>query len=191
MIDPVTLWQICATFFVIGALTFGGGNAMLSLIQTEVVVRHGWISEGTFTDIVAISQSTPGPIGINCATYVGYEVGGFAGSLAATLSLVLPSLILFFAVIRFYGRFHDSRRFSGVMSALRPAVAGLIAAAALILMFEISWDSMIPHLSVVKENFPDWKSWAIFGTAAAASLGAKANPILLILLGAVAGLIVY
>ena len=93
--------QLFVTFFVIGLFTFGGGYAMLSLIQTEVVVRHAWLTESAFTDIVGISQMTPGPIGINCATYVGYDVVtqmtgspllGIAGSATATLALASASV---------------------------------------------------------------------------------------------------
>ena len=76
--------QLFLTFFLIGLFTFGGGAAMLSLIQTQVVTKYAWLTEAQFTDIVAISQCTPGPIGINCATYTGYEVAGIAGSALAT-----------------------------------------------------------------------------------------------------------
>ena len=96
-------WELFSTFFVIGMFTIGGGYAMLSLIQNEVVTVHGWISDGTFTDIVAISQMTPGPIGINSATYIGYEVLAntgapqfmcVLGSFTATFAVVLPSFII-------------------------------------------------------------------------------------------------
>ena len=102
------LLQLAWTFFLIGAFTFGGGYAMLSLIQNQVVVEHSWISESAFTDIVAVSQMTPGPIGINSATYVGYEVLqgatgshllGICGSLTATLSIMLPSFILMLLIV--------------------------------------------------------------------------------------------
>src|SRR5574344_1908796 len=98
--------QIFTTFFVIGIFTFGGGYAMLSLIQGQVVMAHGWMTESAFTDIVAISQMTPGPIGINCATYVGYDVVtkaggshllGVLGSFSATFAIVLPSFLIVLA----------------------------------------------------------------------------------------------
>ena len=123
--------QLFATFFVIGLFTFGGGVAMLSLIQTQVVTKFGWLTEAQFTDIVAISQCTPGPIGVNCATYTGYEVAGVAGSALATFALVLPSFIIFYGIITLYNRYHNTSLFSNVMTGLRPAVAGLIGAAAL------------------------------------------------------------
>ena len=96
--------QLFATFFVIGLFTFGGGAAMLSLIQTQVVTKFGWLTEAQFTDIVAISQCTPGPIGVNCATYTGYEVAGVAGSALATFALVLPSFIIFYGIITLYNK---------------------------------------------------------------------------------------
>lgn len=98
--------ELFTTFFVIGMFTIGGGYAMLSLIQAEVVTKHAWLTESAFTDIVAISQMTPGPIGINCATYVGYDVLAaegapelicILGSVTATLAVVLPSFIIVLA----------------------------------------------------------------------------------------------
>lgn len=168
---------------------------MISLIQSKVVTEFAWISQGQFTDIVAISQTTPGPIGINCATYVGYEVGfkfgglisGIAGSALATFALVLPSFFIFWGIVYLYKKYNKSSLFDNVMSGLRPAVAGLIGAAALILMFRFAPGK----ISVLSENFPDWKSWAIMGVSVIASLGFKVNPILLILAGGLVGLIVY
>ena len=143
MMEAVTLFlQLFVTFFVIGLFTFGGGYAMLSLIQTQVVTAHAWITESAFTDIVAISQMTPGPIGINCATYVGYNVVtaaggshllGVLGSFTATLAVVLPSFLLVLMMARFYETMRHNRIFEGVMGWLRPAVVGLIGAAAVIL----------------------------------------------------------
>ncbi len=194
------LLQLAWTFFVIGAFTFGGGYAMLSLIQNEVVVRHAWLSESAFTDIVAISQMTPGPIGINSATYVGYDVlyattgshfMGVCGSLAATLALMLPSFIIMLLIVRFYTRFRTSRLYGGTMVWLKPAVVGLIGAAAVILMVKVSWNGCVPDLSIVRDNFPDWKSWGLLAAAFAASKWGRVNPIVLILLAAAAGLILY
>ena len=179
--------QLFVTFFVIGLFTFGGGGAMLSLIQTQVVGKFAWLTEGQFTDIVAISQCTPGPIGVNCATYTGYEVAGVAGSAIATFALVLPSFIIFYGIITLYNRYHTTSLFSNVMAGLRPAVAGLIVAAALILMFHICPQG----ISVLEVNFPDWTSWAIMAASLLASLVFKINPILLIVAGGIIGLIIY
>ena len=194
------LLQIAWTFFVIGAFTIGGGYAMLSLIQNEVVAAHGWITESAFTDIVAISQMTPGPIGINSATYVGYEVlygatglhwMGILGSAVATLALILPSFIIVLLIVRFYTRFKGSTLYEGTMGWLRPTVVGLIAAAAVILVIKTTWTAGIPSLEIVRENFADWKSWLLLAAAFAASLWARINPIILILAGAALGLLLY
>ena len=193
-------FQLFGTFFLIGAFTIGGGYAMLSLIQGEVVTAHGWISESTFTDIVAISQMTPGPIGINTATYVGYDVLshatgshllGIAGSATATLALVLPSFVLVLLIVKFYTKFKTSVLFEGVMSWLRPTVVGLIGAAAVILVVKTTWFQGVPSLAIVRENFPDWKSWCLLAAAFIASFWGKVNPILVILGGAVLGLLIY
>ena len=192
--------QLFTTFFLIGIFTFGGGYAMLSLIQTQVVVTHRWISESTFTDIVAISQMTPGPIGVNCATYTGYEVltqagashaVAILGSATATFALILPSFFIVLTMVRFYEKFMGSRLFEGVMGWVRPTVAGLIGAAAIILMVDTSWTGLVPRLTVVRDNFMDWRSWALFGAALVASLKFKANPICIILAGGLAGLLLY
>ena len=154
MIDPVIFLQLFLVFLIIGLFTFGGGYAMLSLIQTQVVSAHSWLTESAFTDIVAISQMTPGPVGINCATYVGYEVArsaggshivGILGSMTATVAVVLPSFLIVLTIVRFYTKFKDNKIFEGVMGWLRPAVVGLIGAAAVILMINVSWSG--PYLS--------------------------------------------
>jgi len=194
------LLQIAATFFVIGAFTVGGGYAMLSLLQNEVVVTHGWMTESAFTDVVAVSQMTPGPIGINAATYVGYDVlfqasglhwVGVVGSAAATLALILPSFLIVLLIVRFYTRFRGSRLYEGTMGWLRPTVVGLIAAAAVILVLKTTWTGCIPSVAVVRENFVDWKSWLLLGAAFAASMWGRVNPILIILAGAVLGILLY
>ena len=178
--------ELFLTFFVIGLFTIGGGYAMLSLIQTQVVTVHNWVDENTFTDLVAISQMTPGPIGINSATYIGYTVLAESGAthvicvLAAfttSLAVVLPSFLIVLAMCRMYYKFSDSTIFGGVMDGLKPAVVGLIGASALLL--------------VTPENFPDWKSWLLFIAAFAASWIWKINPIIIIIAGGIAGVLLY
>lgn len=135
--------ELFFTFFKIGLFGFGGGFAIISLIQNEVVAEHGWMTFSEFTDIVAVSQMTPGPIGINAATYVGYTAvvnagysagWGVVGSLLATFSTLLPSFILMLLVSRFLLKYTDHPAVRSVFSALRPVVIGLIASAALMLM---------------------------------------------------------
>lgn len=122
-------------FFKIGLFGFGGGYAMISLIQHEVVEVHHWISVSDFTDIVAISQTTPGPIAFNTATYIGYTATGSVwGSAVCTLAVSLPSIILMTLVCRFFFMFRDNAYVAAILGALKPTVIGLIAAAALLLM---------------------------------------------------------
>ncbi|MCR5463904.1 MAG: chromate transporter [Bacteroidales bacterium] len=200
MVDPGLFLQLFWVFFVIGIFTIGGGYAMLSLIQTQVVTAHSWLTESAFTDIVAISQMTPGPIGINCATYVGYEVVhaaggshliGILGSLTATFAIVLPSFLIVLTIVRFYTKFKGNRLFEGVLSWVRPAAIGLIGAAAIILMFKVDWSAARPAVELVRDNFPDWISWVLFAAAAVASLFFKIGPIPIIIAGGVLGLLIY
>ena len=196
----VLLGQLAWTFFIIGAFTIGGGYAMLSLIQNQVVVEHPWIRETAFTDIVAVSQMTPGPVGINSATYVGYDVLmnatgshllGICGSLTATIALMIPSFIIMLLIVKFYFQFRSSRLYAGTMDWLKPCVAGLIGAAAIILVLKTTWTGYTPTVQVVADNFPDWKSWVLLGGAFAASYWGKVNPIYVILAGAVLGILLY
>lgn len=170
--------QLFLTYLKIGFFGFGGGYAMLSLIHNEIVVQHGWITNAQLTDIIAISQITPGPIAINCATYVGYTVtGNIWGSLLATLAVSLPPLTVMILITKFYLRLSGNRFVVNTMEWLKPMVIGMIGAASLLLLTSA-------------ETFVDWTSWLIFGTALAAS-AFKVNPILLILLSAVAGILIY
>ncbi len=162
----------------IGLFGFGGGYAMLALIEREVVTP-GWITEQMFTDIVAISQMTPGPIGINSATYIGYVVSGSVwGSIVTTLTVMLPSFLLVLYASHFIRRHKDSVVIKGIFAGLRPVVIGLIASAALLLMN--------------KQNFPDYTiSIAICVASFCAVYFTKIHPIFIICLAGVAGLILY
>ncbi|MBQ0048883.1 MAG: chromate transporter [Bacteroidales bacterium] len=135
--------QLFWTFFKIGLFGFGGGYAMISMIQGDVVNHNHWLTPGQFTDIVAVSQSTPGPIGINSATYVGYSsvvnagyspVVGFVGSLIATIAVVLPSFVLMLLISKFLMRYKNHPSVEHTFLGLRPAVVGLLLAASLLLM---------------------------------------------------------
>lgn len=184
------LWQLFISYLKIGFFGFGGGYAMLSLIQNEVVVQHQWMTTAEFADIVAVSQITPGPIAINSATYVGYSVGiqtghtwcGILGSAIATFAVCLPSLTLMILVARFFMRLKGNRLVEGAMRGMRPVVIGMIAAA-LLLIF--------PRSSAPDDrNFIDAWSWVLFGGVFVGSWR-KVDPILLIVLSAAAGILIY
>jgi chromate transporter len=183
--------QLFLSFFKIGLFGFGGGLAIMSLIQMEVE-EYGWMSPQEFVDIVAVSQVTPGPIGINCATYVGYTATGSVwGAVLTTTAIVLPSLIIMLSICRAYfwidKRFHDNPYFTRTLRMLRFTVIGLIAAAALML--------------VRPETFIDPISWGIFAVVALFTILPEmaknkmteviSHPILLIILAGVAGYLIY
>ena len=173
------------TFLKIGAFTFGGGYAMIPLIGSEVISR-GWMTRGALVDFIAVSESTPGPFAVNIATFIGSEKGGFPGALCATAGVVLPSFVIILIVAVFFDRYRNSKGVSGVMSGLKPAVVGLIGAAA---------------LSVAGSVFiPDGFSWGIFKSGALyISLGVfavaaallfgkkKIHPVFVILISAALG----
>ena len=175
------LLELFISYLKIGFFGFGGGYAMLSLIQNEVVVRHGWITAAQFTDIVAVSQITPGPIAINSATYIGYTVAGFWGSVVATVAVSLPSLTIMVLLTRFFFKLRNNRYVAGVVSAMTPVALGMILSAALLLMFPASSE---------EASFIDGWSWVLFGSTLVGSWR-KVNPILMILLSAVAGVLIY
>ena len=122
------LLELFWPFFKIGAFTFGGGYAMLPLIQSEVTAK-GWIDPAALVDFIAVSESTPGPIAVNMATYIGSELGCIPGAACATLGVVLPSFVIILIVARCFERFRRSRAIQGAMFGLKPAVVGFIATA--------------------------------------------------------------
>lgn len=171
-------WQLFYSFLKIGLFGFGGGYAMLSLIQNEVVVEHQWITAEEFTDIVAISQMTPGPISINCATYIGYTASGGSvwGAALATIGVCFPPIVLMTIASLFFVKLRKNPYTSRVMRSMRPVIIGLILSAALILC--------------TKENFIDYKSYLIFGAAFIAVIK-NVNPILVVVLAGIVGYLVY
>lgn len=176
-----TLLQLVWSYLKIGFFGFGGGYAMLSLIHSEVVVRNGWLTNGEFSDIIAISQMTPGPIAINSATYIGYEVAGILGSVVATTAVCIPALTLMMLLTRFFLKLNNNRYMQSVVGAMRPVVVGMIMSAALLLIF--------PHDDEGR-SFVDGWSWLIFGATLLGS-AKKVNPILLIILSGIAGIVIY
>lgn len=184
--------ELFITFFFIGIFGFGGGYGMLSLIQNEVVVKHQWMTASEFTDIVAISQMTPGPIGINSATYCGYTAvqnagmgDGLAilGSVIATFALVLPSMILMILICRMFLKYMHTTEVQSVFRCLRPAVVGLLAAACLLLMTEDNFSSPM------KDSWHFWISVFLFVAAFIGVKFVKINPIRMIVYSALAGLL--
>ena len=171
----ILLLQLFASFFTIGLFAFGGGYAVISFLQQEVE-RRGWMTAERFVDFVAIAQSTPGPIAINMATFVGYQTGGVAGSLVATLAVALPGMILMTLLALFFFHFYERPAAQAMFHGLRPVVVGLIAAAA--------WQ--IGRVSIV--------NWAAAGiTVVSCLLIAKwrVHPVVLVVGSAIAGILFF
>ena len=189
------------SFFKIGLFGFGGGLAILSLIQMEVE-SHGWMTQQEFVDIVAVSQVTPGPIGINCATYVGYNTAGIWGSVLATFAIVLPSLIIMLSICKAYfwlkNRFQGNPYYEQTLRMLRFTVIGLVASAALLLIKPtnfidpISWIIFaVVAFFTILPNFVKKKGESRLSTFTFQLSTYLSHPILLIVLAGLAGYIIY
>lgn len=170
--------QVFYEFFKIGLFSFGGGYAMLTMIYSTVVEKHSWLTAGEFTDIIAVSQITPGPIAVNSATYIGYKVTGtIFGSAFATLGVVLPAVMVMGILIAFIVKNRDSKYVDWALKGVRPVAVGLVLSAAISLMN--------------RDIFIDYKSYLIFFATLAGGLYFKIGIITMIFLSALIGIIVY
>jgi len=178
------LVTLFAVFFKIGAFTFGGGYAMIPLIQSEVL-RMGWLTEATLVDLVAVSESTPGPFAVNAATYIGTVTAGMPGALSATLGVVLPSFLIILAISRAYRAFRESHVVKSCMRFVKPAAVGLIGAAAV----SIGKTALVPAGMSVSSltGAPFLTALGVFALTLLLALK-KVHPIVLILISAAAGL---
>jgi len=172
----MVLWTLFTSFFKIGAFSFGGGYAMLPLIQREIIERHGYLTLEQFSDIIAIAEMTPGPIAINSATFVGYRVAGVTGSAVSTLGVVLPSFIVILLAAMFFVRFQKHPVVQAVFGGIRPVVIALIAAAA---------------VGVGKISLLDLPSVLIAAAAFAVMLRTKLHPVAIILAAGIIGTITF
>lgn len=166
------LFQLFWSFFKIGLFTFGGGYAMIPLIQREVIERKGWIAETDFLDLLTVAQSAPGPISLNTSVFVGYKMRGYAGAIASILGVVVPSFAIILAVAVFFADIRDNAVIDAAFKAMRPAVVALIIA---------------PIVGLTKGM-----RWWLIAVAAAVALvvwGTGVSPIYILLAGAAAGLI--
>ncbi|MCD7899066.1 MAG: chromate transporter [Bacteroides sp.] len=178
--------ELFYSFFKIGLFGFGGGYAMLSLIQGEVVTRHAWLTAQEFTDIIAISQMTPGPIGINSATYVGFTAtGNIWGAITATFAVTLPSFILMLTISKFFLKYQKHPVVVSIFDGLRPAIVGLLAAAALVLMNKDNFSSP------TEDSYTFIISICLFLVAFIGTRKFKINPIIMILVCGLAGFLLY
>lgn len=132
-------FQLFKTFFLIGLFSFGGGMASMELIRSRVVTQQGWLTNSEFTDIISISEMTPGPLGINIASFVGTRVAGIPGTMAATFAYVLPALVIVMILAKVYYRYRNLNTVRGVLKGLHPAVAAMVLAAAVKLTGNAIW----------------------------------------------------
>ena len=167
------LLELFWAFFKIGGLTFGGGYVMLPLFEHEVVEVHGWLTPAEFADAVALSASAPGPIAVNVATFAGFRVGGIPGAVAGAVAVVLPAFLIMLALVLFFSHVYEYARVQGMFMALRPAVAGLIAAVV---------------LSLGQTAVVDWRTGLMAVVAFAALTFTGINPIFVLLGAAAVGL---
>ena len=172
--------QLFLSYLKIGFFGFGGGYAMIALIEDEIVVQHGWITASEFADIIAVSQITPGPIAINSATYIGYTMAGIWGALAATTAVCLPAMTLMILITHFFIKLHGNPYVAGTVAGIKPVAIGMIVSAAIMLI----------AAKGEAASFTGWISWIIFAGALVGSLF-KLNPILIIIASAIAGAVIY
>ncbi|MBN2504816.1 MAG: chromate transporter [Bacilli bacterium] len=183
------LFDLFITFFKIGLFTFGGGYAMIPLIQEEVIKNQWLDSVETLVDFIAISESTPGPFAVNIATFIGYHEAGVIGALFATLGVVLPSFIIILLIARFFHHFQTNRYVKGFLKGVKPVIVGILATVALAFVLRSTIHTDIMHL-------PDWivdvRALIIFaGLFIIYRVFNRLNPIYLILISAVFGLVAY
>lgn len=176
MITAGTLWQLFATFLMIGMFSYGGGYVMIPLIQREIVLNHGWLTPEKFMDVIGVAEITPGPVSINSATFVGYSVGGVPGAVAATAGVVLPSLLVISILSYFASRFTGSPEMAGLFYNVRPVVVALIAGATLV---------------VAQTALIDWRSASIAALVFLTLQIKQISPILVLLLAGLMGIVLF
>ncbi|NCB95390.1 MAG: chromate transporter [Negativicutes bacterium] len=182
------LLQLFLSFAKVGLFCIGGGYASMPLIQNEVVDGHHWITMHEFVDIFTISQMTPGPIGINAATFVGAKIAGIMGAIAATAGFVFPSVIIMLLMAYLYFKYGDLGIIRGVLNGLRPAVVALIASAGVGIMTLAFWDKADLPISLAETNI---RGVVIFLISMGLIYSGKMGTIKVLLLSGVLGLVIF
>ena len=173
--------QLFWAFFQIGLFSFGGGYAALPLISQQVISTYHWISQNTFTDLITISQMTPGPIAVNSSTFVGQYVAHLPGALIATLGCILPSCIIVTILARLYLKYRNLDLLQGVLKSLRPAVVAMIASAGILILKNAFWGSG----GTISLTGTEWSMVVIFGICVLLLRKTKLNPIWVMVLAGV------
>lgn len=172
----MNIFKLFISFLKIGAFSFGGGYAMLPLIRKEIIDVHGWLTTKEFIDILAVVEMTPGPVAVNSATFLGYKVGGILGAIAATVAVVLPSIVIILIIAHFLSKFKNSPYVSWAFTGIRPVVLGLITSAS---------------LTVAKDAIIDIKSFVLMAILFYLTSFKKLHPILVIVLAGVVGAFIF
>ncbi len=172
-------------FMKIGAFTFGGGYAMLPLIQAEAAAQ-GWLTETALINFIAVSESTPGPFAVNLSTYAGMETAGILGALCATLGIIFPSFVMLLLIAKYYEKFQNNRIVNGCMSGLKPAVIGLIAAAVASTGKTVLFPEGLSSSALTSFSFI---SPLLIFTVMLLLLSKKIHPVMIILLSGIAGIV--
>lgn len=180
--------KLLFSFFQVGLFSIGGGYAALPLIQAQVVNKHHWLSMSEFTDLITISQMTPGPIAINSATFVGNQVAGIGGSVVATLGCVLPSFIIVLILAYIYYRFKDISIVQGILGGLRPAVVALIASAGISIIVTAFWGEQGFSTRLADLNYV---AIGLFAVSLVILRKFKPNPVFVMLGCGIIGMVIY
>lgn len=173
--------QLFLSFLQIGMFSFGGGYAAMPLIQGQVVTIHGWLTVSEFTDLITISQMTPGPIAVNSATFVGLKIAGIPGAIVATAGCILPSCVIVTILAKLYLKYRTMDLLQGVLKSLRPAVVAMIASAGMLILKNAFWGSE----ETVSLTGTDWSMVVIFGICVMLLRKTKMNPIWVMVLAGV------
>lgn len=173
--------QLFLSFLQIGMFSFGGGYAAMPLIQGQVVTGHGWLTMSEFTDLITISQMTPGPIAVNSATFVGLKIAGLPGAIVATTGCILPSCIIVTILAKLYLKYRTMDLLQGVLKSLRPAVVAMIASAGILILKNAFWGSG----EVISLTGTEWSMVGIFGVCVLLLRKTKMNPIWVMVLAGI------
>lgn len=173
--------QLFLSFLQIGLFSFGGGYAAMPLIQGQVVTLHGWLTMSEFTDLITISQITPGPIAVNSATFVGLKIAGIPGAVVATAGCILPSCIIVTILARLYLKYRNLDLMQGVLKSLRPAVVAMIASAGILILKNAFWGSG----ESMSLTGTEWSMVVIFGICVLLLRKTKMNPVWVMVLAGV------
>lgn len=188
--EMTTIWNLFITFFKIGLLSIGGGYAIIPLIQEQVVNQAGWISEKLFTDIITISQMTPGPLAVNTSTFVGLQIGGIGGAAAATIGCVICGVAISLFLYRFFQKHRSSTYIFEILNGLKSASLGLIISAAATIILLAFFGTSTFHLSSMFSKI-NWIAVLLFFVMLLILRRRKMNPILIMVISGAAGVVFY